>query len=682
MTTNDDPQARPRSRRGVWPSLIPALVVVAVVLVASVIVAATWDSDTGGAAPGGRLEPEPLLVLAAGGALGVLAGALIYSMGRSRELAYDLVDEVTGSLQRSEEHFRALVQHGHDLIVVADSTWRVQYVSPSVELLLGFEPRELLGLAVPEGLHPSVAPLAEAAIGGSAVGELSVRHRNGSWRSFEGVISDLRHEPAVQGFVVSVHDVTERQAAADQLAHNATHDPLTTLPNRVLLFDRLEHALARTARDPTDIAVLFLDLDRFKIVNDSLGHQAGDELLAEVAQRLRFTARDADTVARFGGDEFVIVCEDIDGINEATVIARRLISRLAEPILLGGHESLVGVSVGIAVAHGGSTTAEEMIRDADAAMYRAKERGGGVIEVFDPSMRTRGVSLMGTEALLRRALEDEQFVLHYLPVHDLVSGSIVGVEALVRWVHPERGLVGPEEFIPLAEEIGLIRPLGAWIIQETCRQAAVWARAGHEGGRRLDLTVSMNLSAGQLTQADLVDVVEAAVSLLVDDGGLRLCVELAESILTKEPDLTVETLHRLRALGVSIAIDDFGTGYASLSSLRQFPVDILKIDRAFVAGLGLGLGLGPGLGGGAGGLGGGARGAGGACGELDGATGDAAIVLGIIRLAAELGSTVIAEGVETAEQAEALRSMGCPQAQGFHFSKPQSARDIEALLGL
>jgi diguanylate cyclase (GGDEF)-like protein/PAS domain S-box-containing protein len=587
-------------------------------------------------------DDEPLLVLGAGAALSVLLAVLVYVLARSRDMAMRMVEEATASLRRSEEHFRALVQHGSDLILVADPAWNVLYTSPSVTQLLGYAPEELEGQRLLSAVHPDDAETIRLrGDGGRGTVEARVRHRDGSWRHFEGVVTDLRDDPAVGGFVCTAHDVSERKAVEQRLAHDATHDPLTGLPNRVLLLDRLEHALALAARDNSHVAVIFLDLDRFKLVNDSLGHAMGDRLIVEVAQRLRKAARRADTVARFGGDEFVIVCESVPDADEAVRIAGRLVEGIDQTVMLGDQETVVGVSVGIALSVGPETTSDDLMRDADAAMYRAKEKGRGRIEVFNDVMRSTVVHRLNTESMLRRAVELEELRLHYQPVISLVDQRVVGYEALVRWEHPERGLIGPSEFIPVAEDTGLIVPIGTWVIRESLRQALEWQRADPQ-----DRFVAVNLSARQLAQPDVVEVIRAIVEPLdLRAARLQLCLELTESCLTEDPVATQSVLGQLKDLGVRIAVDDFGTGFSSLSYLKHFPVDVLKIDRVFVSGL-----------------------------RQD--DGDSAIVAAVISLGEALGLTVVAEGVETSEQADELYAMGCDHAQGFHFAPPLAPDEI------
>jgi diguanylate cyclase (GGDEF)-like protein/PAS domain S-box-containing protein len=585
---------------------------------------------------------EPLLVLGAGAALSVLLAVLVYVLARSRDMAMRMVEEATASLRRSEEHFRALVQHGSDLILVADGAWNVRYTSPSVTQLLGYAPDALVGQPLLTAVHPDDAEgIRLKGDGGRGTVEARVRHQDGSWRHFEGVVTDLRDDPAVGGFVCTAHDVSERKAVEQRLAHDATHDPLTGLPNRVLLLDRLEHALALAARDHSYVAVIFLDLDRFKLVNDSLGHAMGDRLIVEVGRRLRRAARRADTVARFGGDEFVIVCESVPDVEEAVRIAGRLVEGIDQTVMLGDQETVVGVSVGIALSVGPETTSEDLMADADAAMYRAKEKGRGRIEVFNDVMRSTVVHRLNTESMLRRAIDLDELRLHYQPVISLVDHRVVGYEALVRWEHPERGLIGPAEFIPIAEETGLIVQIGTWVVRESLRQALIWQELDPQ-----DRFIAVNLSARQLTQPDVVEVLRSIIEPLdLAGSGLQLCLELTESCLTEDPVATQSVLGQLKDLGVRIAVDDFGTGFSSLSYLKHFPVDVLKIDRVFVSGL-----------------------------RHD--DGDSAIVAAVISLGEALGLTVVAEGVETAEQADELYAMGCDHAQGFHFARPMAPDEI------
>ncbi|UUY03725.1 EAL domain-containing protein [Svornostia abyssi] len=433
--------------------------------------------------------------------------------------------------------------------------------------------------------------------------------------------------------------------AEDQARHDAMHDPLTGLPNRVLFSDRLAQALARSERDGSPLAVLLLDIDRFKLINDSLGHLVGDELLREVAPRLSGAVRASDTVARLGGDEFAVLCEDLEDEREAQEMAERLGACFLRPFALGGEQQFATASVGLVVADS-HTDAEELLRDADAAMYRAKEAGRGRYEVFDEGMRARAVARLQVENELRRALDREELQLFFQPIHDLQAGRIASCEALVRWNHPERGLVGPDQFIPIAEESGLIVPLGAWVLQRACRQLARWRRSVEAAD---SLRITVNLSARQVTQPDIVDTVAEAI----EEAGLDpqdIGLEITEHVLIEDAQTTADTLRRLQRLGVRLVIDDFGTGYSSLSYLKRYPIEVLKIDRSFIDGI------------------------------ADDESGDLAIVTAIVRMASALGVDVIPEGVETEAQLQALRDLGCQYAQGFLLDRPLPPEELEARL--
>ena len=448
----------------------------------------------------------------------------------------------------------------------------------------------------------------------------------------------------VAGMRGTCQDITERIEAQAALTHNALHDPLTGLPNRSLLLDRIEVALARSARIGKSVAVLFLDLDRFKLINDSRGHAAGDVVLRAVAVRLRAAVRPSDTVGRLGGDEFVVICEDGVAAWEATLLGERLIRTLEEPFQVEGGEVFVSVSVGIAIAEQAGSP-EELLRDADVAMYQAKQRGRARCEFFDEAMRTEAARRLETATALHRALERNEFVTFYQPMMDVRSGLIVGVEVLVRWNHPERGLISPAEFIPLAEEQGLIVPIGAAVLDEACRQ---WARWRADFPDRGPLVLNVNISARQLHSADFVESIRAVLLAYGVDPGM-LCLELTESVLIEDVEAQRHTLAALRELGVGLAIDDFGTGYSSLTYLKRFPVNGIKIDQTFVAGLGRD-------------------------------TFDSAIIESVIELAHAVGLHVTAEGVETLDQLLRLRALGCDFAQGYYFARPQPAAELDALL--
>jgi diguanylate cyclase (GGDEF)-like protein/PAS domain S-box-containing protein len=439
-------------------------------------------------------------------------------------------------------------------------------------------------------------------------------------------------------------DALERQAVEDAIRERAVHDPLTGLPNRVLFVDRLEHALARLGRQESLAAILFLDLDHFKLVNDSLGHHIGDELLAAASPRLKHALRSSDTVARFGGDEFGILLEDIASERDAIDTAERIAATFARPFVLSGSEHFVTTSIGIALATGGER-ADELIRDADAAMYRAKERGRARYEVFDEGMRGRAIARLRMENDLRRALERDQLRLEYQPVVSLTNFQVVGVEALLRWHHPERGEIPPSEFIPIAEENGLIEPIGRWVLESACRQAAEWYSARPDAA---PIGMSVNLSAVQVARRTLPGVVRAALTSTGLDPAC-LSLEITETVMVRDADGLKDILHALKALGVRLVLDDFGTGYSSLSYLTRLPLDVLKVDRSFVDGLGSD-----------------AR--------------DTAITETIIAMSRALSLDVVAEGVETAAQVNELSRLGCALAQGFHFSGAVPAAEITQAL--
>ena len=443
----------------------------------------------------------------------------------------------------------------------------------------------------------------------------------------------------------AINYAVERKRVEVELAHQALHDALTGLPNRGLLLDRLAQALTRLGRHSSALAVLFCDLDRFKVVNDSLGHGAGDLLLVDVARRLEGVLRSGDTAARFGGDEFVILCEDISGAHQAIAVADRVSAALAAPFVLDEDEAYVRTSIGIAMAVSSDSRPEALLRDADAAMYRAKERGGGVYEVFDDEMRARAVKRLETENALHRALERGEFVLHYQPQVGLGTGALAGMEALVRWQHPDRGLVGPGDFIESAEETGLIVEIGEWVLREACEQLARWSAVGRSGP---PLRMSVNLSARQCGHPDLVGLVRSTLAQTGVDPG-TLCLEITETAVMTDMEASVGVLDQLSALGVNLAIDDFGTGWSSLRALQRFPVDEVKIDKSFVDGV-----------------------------AID--PQEAAIVAAVISLSHALGLRTVAEGVESVVQVDRLRTLGCDVAQGYFFWRPTAPADLTQLV--
>jgi diguanylate cyclase (GGDEF)-like protein/PAS domain S-box-containing protein len=575
---------------------------------------------------------------------------LLLSRFQRSQRATELLAIEKAALGRSERRFKALVQRGAELVAILDRDGHTQYESPPVEALLGPPPVET-GRRLSAHVHPDDRPAALrlfqdtiASPSGSATAELRLQAAEGAWRSLEVVCRNLIDDPDVRGLVINARDVTERRALEAQLAYRAFHDPLTELPNRALLVERLGHALARGARTSQATAIMFLDLDDFKLVNDNLGHNAGDQLLLTVAQRLRATVRRGDTAARLGGDEFVVLLEDLTDLDDVERVAQRLIAQLAAPIILAGRRVSIGASIGIAVSGAAGVLPDDLLRRADVAMYAAKTRGKGRYALFEPSMETLPLERFELEADLRRGLEHGDFRLHYQPIVELRTGRITGLEALLRWQHPTRGLVSPADFVPLAEQTGLIVPIGRWVLREACSQALSWS-SNDAGPAPL---VSVNLSGRQFQDAALID----DVAQTLRSTGLapeRLKLEITESVAMESGAGTIQTLQALKMLGVQLAIDDFGTGYSSLAYLKRFPVDTLKIDRAFVNGVGTD-------------------------------EQDTAIVRSIIALAKTLNLSVTAEGIETADQAQQLGLLECDEAQGYYFARPQPEATLASVL--
>ena len=559
--------------------------------------------------------------------------------------------------QQTEARFRSLVQNSTDVVMVVDTDSTVRYVSPSVEGVFGYDATELENTKLTRLIHPDDKTQVLQFLtltgreGATSTGliESRMRHRDDFWLHIETLRTDLMHDPNVKGIVLNSRDVSERKAFEEQLSHQAFHDSITGLANRALFRDRVEHALERLTREADPVSVLFMDLDDFKTINDSLGHAAGDRLLGEVGERLRTCLRTPDTAARLGGDEFAILIEDGGESVGAAAVAGRILQALDGPFLLDGKEVFVRASIGIATSGVGRTTgpegAEELLRNADVAMYIAKEAGKNRFQVFEPEMHDTALRRLELKADLQRAVENEEFVLHYQPVIRLETGDIEGFEALVRWNHPTRGLVMPLDFIPLAEETGLVVQIGAWVLREACRQGDALQRVAPEAG---PLHMAVNLSARQLQRPEIVQ--EIARALL--ETGLPpecLVLEITESVMMQDMALSSERLAQLKQLGVMLAVDDFGTGYSSLNYIRRFPVDILKVDKSFVDGVSEG-------------------------GE------ESALTAAIIELAGILNLRPVAEGIERADQLDKLLELQCELGQGYYFSRPLPIDGVEELL--
>jgi diguanylate cyclase (GGDEF)-like protein/PAS domain S-box-containing protein len=568
-----------------------------------------------------------------------------------------LVEDVTArrrtekALQESEQRFRQLVAMSSDWYWEQDANLRYTSVTGGLSAKGGIEADSLLGQTQWE----RVPGMRESDWGQRHLAQLEARQPFMNleyealddagvrrWYSINGepLFDELGHFLGYRG---TGSDITERKQAEQRVHHVAQHDALTGLPNRSLLQDRLSQAVAYANRTDLPVWVMLIDLDRFKFVNDSMGHKAGDVLLMTVAARLRSALRDTDTVARLSGDEFVVLLSAHPDHPLGPHIVQRVMDAVAPPVMLGSTEFFVTCSVGVAVYPSPDAPADSLIEHADIAMYRAKKLGRNNFQFYTPVMNEEALERVKIESALRNALERKEFVLHYQPQVHLGSGEIVGMEALIRWRHPELGMVAPNRFIGVAEETGLIVPIGAWVLRTACAQNMAWQDAGLG-----NLRVAVNLSARQFGAADLVQNLEA---VLADTGLAPACleIELTESLFMSDITPAVETLHRIKALGVNLSIDDFGTGYSSLSYLSRFPIDVLKIDRSFVSDIGTD-------------------------------DNESPIVASIITLAHNLKLAVIAEGVETLEQLDYLRNLGCDEMQGYYFSRPLPAEEFEQLL--
>jgi diguanylate cyclase (GGDEF)-like protein/PAS domain S-box-containing protein len=549
--------------------------------------------------------------------------------------------ELYRALVRSESSLRLVTDSISDLVAMVDAAGRFVYASPSHDRELSRPPAGLLGRPVTDLVHPQDRPRVQAALtGADPGGKVEYRIRDGGHR-WVWVESALRPAPsAANAVVLSSRVVEERKRLEDELRRRATHDPLTGLANRALVGQRLTAALAR--QDAGQVGLLFCDLDKFKAVNDRLGHEAGDELLKQVAARLRRCLRPGDVLGRFGGDEFVVVLDAVTDLGEVAQVGRRVARALDADFRLRGERVRVSASVGGVLGGRQATTASDMLRDADAAMYAAKDRGPGLIQVFDDDASHRSLDRLDLRSDLLRALEHRQLALAYQPIWDLETGRVLAFEALLRWTHPQRGPVPPDVFIPVAEETGAIIPIGHWVLDQACRQLADWQRRTD----RCDLRMNVNLSPMQLQQPHLA----AQVLGVIQDAGVRpsdVCLEVTEHSYLR--DDVADSATALRAAGLRFALDDFGTSYSSLTYLKWFPIDVLKVDRSFVAGMTVG-------------------------------DTDLGIVRAVLAIADSLGLGVIAEGIETEEQRAALRALNCALGQGNLLSHALPAHRAADLL--
>ncbi|HSP39342.1 MAG TPA: EAL domain-containing protein [Frankiaceae bacterium] len=567
----------------------------------------------------------------------------------------------TEALSGWEQWWKALVQNSTDIVTVVRADGTVRYQTPSVQSVFGYDAQDLLETDIADVFlepdrHRLRQCLAAAAL---APGEPltfsgGVRHADGSDCATESTVMSLLHEDAVQGLVINTRDISERMQLESELNHRAFHDELSGLANRALFRDRLIHALNQRDRVGLAIGVLFIDLDRFKEVNDTLGHAYGDELLVVIARRLTELVRPGDSVARLGGDEFAVLLEHLTTPDEAQFVADRLVEVIAQPVHVREVDVRVRASIGITIAEiddaeladlDAPDSADVMLRNGDIAMYRAKSAGGGACEWYRPELHTALLRRVEIEKQLRNALTDDELSLVYQPTASVATGIFTGVEALVRWDSRVLGKVLPNEFIPVAEDTGLIIDLGAWVLHHACVQAAVWLR----NGVRADFTLAVNVSGLQLLSSGMVDTVRSALTL----SGLpaeNLLLEMTESVLLERTDQTLARLHELKRLGIRLAIDDFGTGYSSLSYLSRFPVDVLKVDRSFIAQL------------------------------QQESSNERELTRTIIQLGGSLAMLTVAEGVETPEQLASLRALGCDLAQGYLFSEPRPPDEIEPML--
>jgi diguanylate cyclase (GGDEF)-like protein/PAS domain S-box-containing protein len=629
------------------PETVPANMLAPYAAIVAGVLAAAVVAQLAGGEDDVRAWLRTILIL-------LMVARQVLSLSENRRLTRTLEQRVadrTAQLGLSRARFRALVEHSSEVVSLVDTHGVLLYQSEPGERVFGRPAESLLGRPLADHMDAAsqrtiTAALADVSRTPLAVTsvELRFRHGDGGWRQIETTITNLLEEPSVEALVLNSRDVSERRRLEEQLLHQAFHDSLTGLANRALFNDRVGHALKRRTGGRDQIGVLFLDLNGFKEVNDSLGHASGDALLVLVAQRLWTCVRRGDTVARLGGDEFAVLVEGDGDAPDPVELARRIRAALAEPFVLDGREFFVSGSIGIATSAGGVRDADEIVRNADLAMYRAKEQRDLEFAVYDPSMRELLMDKLELESDLRRAVRDGELFVHYQPTYTLDEERLVGVEALLRWRSATRGDVPPAVFIPVAEQTDLIHDLGRFVLHEACRQAAQWYALTPGASP----AVAVNISGRQLQRPGFVDEVRA----VLDETGLppgMLTLELTESTLMNDTDGSMQALALLKSAGIRLAIDDFGTGYSSLSYLHRFPVDILKIDRSFVE-------------------------------RLSGEDVDDGLVHSIVRLGQTLQLQTVAEGIEDTDQLQRLQRLGCELAQGYHFGRPAGPQVITDLL--
>ncbi|HXS52744.1 MAG TPA: EAL domain-containing protein, partial [Usitatibacter sp.] len=558
--------------------------------------------------------------------------------------------ETERALEASEARFRVLTESSLDLISVVDADGTLRYQSGALRALLGYDPADTVGRNVFDLVHGDDAEHLRAAVRrivetrqSSGPLEVRFRHRDGAWRTFESLGTNCLANPHIHGVVFNSRDVTDRKVIQQRIQHLAYHDNLTGLPNRSLLQDRLAHAIARAERSHRKVAVLFIDLDNFKNINDTLGHDVGDELLRQVSRRLSDCVRVEDTIARQGGDEFIVLLDSLEDGRGASLVAQKVLNGLRLPFALGATEQHVSASVGISLYPEDGRDAQTLMKNADTAMFHGKSLGKNTYQFFTSQMNIAVKRRMTLESALRRAVLQKDFVLHYQPQINLETGEVIAVEALVRWKTEDSGTVMPGDFIPLAEETGLINEIGEWVLREGCRQAKEWQDQGLPPRR-----MAVNLSARQFADRGFFDMVTRVLAdTRLDPACLEL--EITESQVMRQTEGVMTLLNRLSKMGVQLAIDDFGTGYSSLSYLKRLPIQKLKIDQSFIR-------------------------------DITVDPNDTAIVVAIINMARSLDLETIAEGVETAGQLALLRSKGCRIGQGFYFSAPMRAEALYPLL--